>query len=206
MIYYFPNHKGKRVSSEVQRGYSLRVLVLQSAIHDFARRREKTLISPRCPPLSMHPSTPNTTLSSLVSPNLSLSFLSFFPHHRFRERDPLPSANYSRPDHHPLSLLHCPSPPIPPPPAPPPPPPPPIPLHTVLPQHRLASPPSTTIHAALAAKAPLRFRPSASHFALRLPQHSPYPAIPVLKAPTSRPRATRTSPPARAASYTTTLP
>ena len=77
MIYYFPNHKGKRVSSEVQRGYSLRVLVLQSAIHDFARRREKTLISPRCPPLSMHPSTPNTTpdttTAALSHPSLLLT-------------------------------------------------------------------------------------------------------------------------------------
>jgi len=98
-----------------------------------------------------HAAIPDTTKL-----NISLSFPPILPTSytppppiAASVRDPLPSLLPPRP---PPSLLHCPT-PISPPPTPPPPPPPP-PLHTVPFQHRLASPPSTTIHAALAATTP----------------------------------------------------
>jgi hypothetical protein len=93
-----PNHRWKRVSRS-HRG----VVVLQSAIHVFARRRPQTLISPRCAPLSVHASL----LSRLSDLSLSKQLIlpidtsSSAPDHRFRERStPLP--HYFRPDH-PLS-------------------------------------------------------------------------------------------------------
>jgi hypothetical protein len=182
-------------------------VVLQSAIHVFARRRQKDAdLSPRCPPLSMHPVFASNLL---LHPIPALPFLAFFlsysihtsaPDHRFRKRS-TPFLDYLLPLRPTLALL---PPPTPPPPPTTPPPPPPTPLHKVPSQHRLAPPPSTTIHAALAAKiTPLQAFCISPHPPPTTP--SIYPAIPVFKTPTSRPRATRTSPQSRAASYTTTL-
>jgi hypothetical protein len=143
-----------------------------SAVRDscLLRGEEDADLSPRCAPLSMHQSTHQTLPSCLskpipvfpvILPTITASVREI--HSLTELLPPRPPSLISclvrhrryhlrRLLHLHLLLHHL------------------RPLHTVLAQHRLASPPSTTIHAALAAIEPLRFRPSASHLALHLPQ------------------------------------